>query len=71
VVASGTVENATARESSFVIQLSIRSRTGERLYATAAATEAIAAHDSAQWTAPTSARFQPGMQCVVTGLSRR
>ena len=70
VVIDGTAQNPTAGRVAYTVQLAISEKSGARRYGTAAATNAVAPSSTAHWGAVTTARYEPGMTCRVTGVSR-
>ena len=66
----GTVRNASSSGSDFVIQLSISDKTGVVRYATSASAYKVAPTRTAQWDAATTAKYEKGMTCKVSSVSR-
>ncbi len=70
VVIKGTAHNPTAGRVTYTVQLAISEKSGAPRYGTAAAANAVAPSSTAHWDAVTTARYEPGMRCSVTGVSR-
>jgi len=66
----GTARNTSASRADFVVLLAIRDRTGIVRYATSASANKVAPSRTAQWDAVTTAKYESGMTCRVTSVSR-
>jgi hypothetical protein len=71
VEVKGTVHNATASTANFVVQITIASGAGKRLYATAASASDVAPAQTKAWDAATTATYAAGMTCKVTSVAVR
>ena len=65
---SGTVRNSGSATESYLIQVSVLSKEGKRLYATAALAKHVPPSNAGPWTVATNAAFI-GMSSQVRGLS--
>jgi hypothetical protein len=70
VVIKGTAHNPTTGRVTYTVQLAINDTSGASRYGTAAAANAVAPSSTARWSAVTTARYEPGMRCRVTSVSR-
>ena len=70
VAINGTAHNPTTGRVTYTVQLAISDAAGAQRYGTAAAANAVAPSSTAHWSAVTTARYEPGMRCRVTSVSR-
>jgi hypothetical protein len=68
-VVKGTVHNSAAKAANYAIAVTITDAGGRHNYATVASVDRVAPGETANWQAATTAPYENGSHCSVTGAT--